>query len=61
MAMLAGANRFWITPGLHAAKIGTETLWLRRIRRHVAAEMALGLLVIALVSLFGTLQPAIEG
>jgi len=57
MAMLAAANRFWITPRL--AKGPAET-WLRRLRRHIAGEQALGLLVIAIVSVLGTLQPAIE-
>jgi len=61
MAMLAAANRFWITPRLHAAAAQAEDTWLRRIRRHVAAELALGTLVIAVVSVLGTLQPAIDG
>jgi putative copper resistance protein D len=55
MAMLAAANRFWIMPRLGAA--GT----LLQLRRNVFAEQALGLLVVAIVSVLGTLDPAIEG
>ncbi len=57
MAALAVANRFWITPRLQAADAASIQPWLRRIRRHVAAEQLLGLLVIAVVSLLGTLGP----
>ena len=58
MAALAAANRFWITPHL-AASVG-DPCWLSRIRRHVWLEQALGVGVVALVGVLGTLQPAID-
>ena len=58
MAALAASNRFWITPRLHRADADGIGLWLHRIRRHVAAELALGLLVVAIVAVLGTLQPS---
>ena len=58
MAALAASNRFWITPRLHHADADGIGLWLHRIRRHVAAELALGLLVVAVVAVLGTLQPS---
>jgi putative copper resistance protein D len=58
MAVLAAANRFWITPQL-VTSLSSAT-WLRRLRWHVAAEQALGLSVLALVSVLGTLEPAIS-
>ena len=57
MAALAAANRFWITPRLHRPGDAPVEPWLRRIRRHVAAELALGLTVVGVVSLLGTLDP----
>jgi putative copper resistance protein D len=59
MAGLAAANRFWIAPAL-AAPSPQDPRWLSRIRRHVAFEQALGLAVLAAVSVLGTIQPAIE-
>ena len=58
MAALATANRFWITPRLAASPSSNH--WLDRLRWHVATEQALGLFVLALVGLLGTLQPAIS-
>ena len=60
MAGLAAANRFWITPPLRRPGEAATDLWLRRIRRHLVAEQSLGLLVLGVVSILGTLQPAIE-
>ena len=57
MAALAGANRFWITPRLRASDAGSVEPWLKRIRQHVAIELVLGVLVVAVVSLLGTLEP----
>jgi putative copper resistance protein D len=59
MAGLAAANRFWITPRLAASP--ADARWLSRIRRHVWLEQGLGLLVVAIVSVLGILQAAVEG
>jgi putative copper resistance protein D len=59
MTMLATANRFWITPQLDRVALPSTGAWLRRLRRHVVGEQVLGLLVLALVSVLGTLQPTI--
>ena len=58
MLMLAAANRFWLMPAL--ARDANQVLIAKdRLRRHVIGEQALGVLVITLVSLLGTLEPAI--
>ena len=57
MALLASANRFWLTPKLSI--FPTSDAWLARLRLHVFGEQALGLVVVALVSVIGTLEPAI--
>jgi putative copper resistance protein D len=57
MALLASANRFWLTPKL--IDFPTSGAWLARLRLHVFGEQALGLIVVGLVSLLGTLEPAI--
>lgn len=60
MLGLAAANRVWITVALNIALPTDQTRpWLRRLRRHIAAEQALGLLVLAAVGYLGTLEPAI--
>jgi len=56
MALLATANRFWITPHLKIAGSPPSEIWLSRLRWHVLAEQTLGVAVLALVSYFGTLQ-----
>ena len=56
MAMLATANRFWLTPKLEASPSSKE--WLARLRSHVIGEQVLGLLVLGVVSVLGTLEPA---
>lgn len=60
MAMLAAMNRFWITP--HVAQATSSSggnNWLRRLRRHVVIEQALGLFVLAVVSFLGTIEPPV--
>jgi len=59
MALLASANRFWITPHLKVAGSPSSEIWLSRLRWRVIAEHTLGLAVLALVSYLGTLQPTI--
>lgn len=58
MACLALANRFWITPRLDQSE-SPDRVWLRRLGRQVALEQGLGIAVIAIVSLLGTLEPAV--
>ncbi len=60
MALLAVANRFWITPRLARASAQDASAWLGRLRRHIISEQALGLIVVGIVSVLGTLQPAFE-
>jgi putative copper resistance protein D len=51
MLALALSNRFWLVPALKAGDT------LARLRRHVIGEEALGLLVILVVSVLGTMEP----
>ena len=60
MAAIATANRWWITPQLCRPGSAFTHAWLARLRCHVLAEQALGLCVVVLVSLLGTLQPAVS-
>ena len=58
MALLA-ANRFWTTPKLDNIDTANSSRWRKRLVLHVTAEQILGLAVLALVSVLGTLQPAL--
>ena len=58
MALLATANRFWLTPKLSCFPTTQE--WLARLRLHVLGEQTLGMVVIGIVSVLGTLEPAIS-
>ncbi len=62
MLALAVSNRFWIVPSL--TKAGTDgpngsTAWTSRLRNHVLSEQFFGLLVLLVVSILGTMRPAI--
>ncbi len=62
MLGLATLNRFFLVPRLIKAN---EMGWhaaaaLIRLRRHILAEQALGLMVILMVSAIGTMEPAIN-
>jgi putative copper resistance protein D len=57
MVALATANRFWLTPQL--SRNPTSQKYLARLRHHVIGEQALGLGVIGIVSILGTLQPPV--
>ena len=62
MLTLAVSNRFWIVPSLTKARTddpGGSTAWISRLRNHVLGEQLLGLTVLLIVSVLGTLQPAI--
>ena len=58
MLLLAAMNRFWLVPVFVAGNTPQQKakalLWLRY---HVISEQLLGLAIIALVSLLGTLAP----
>jgi len=56
MLALAATNRLWLTPRLALAGEGT----LRWLARNGAIEFALGLAVLAIVGMLGTLHPAIH-
>jgi putative copper resistance protein D len=57
MLALATANQFWLVPSL-MNNDGQQDLWLARLRRHVMGEQALGVLVLLVVGILGTLEPA---
>jgi putative copper resistance protein D len=62
MLCLAASNRFRLVPGLAKAPIiGQSNLTLARLRRHIVAEQILGILVVGIASLLGTLSPTIQG
>jgi putative copper resistance protein D len=61
MLALAVLNRYWLLPSLIREKEGGQpAVWLGRLRRHILGEQALGLFVILIVSVLGTMQPAIN-
>jgi len=49
MLLIAGVNRFWLTPRL-ALKSGIEPRALRRLARNSVIEIALGLAIFAIVA-----------
>ncbi|MBA4793364.1 MULTISPECIES: copper homeostasis membrane protein CopD [unclassified Phenylobacterium] len=59
MLGLAAANRFGLTPGLGRALAAPDAYAaaLTALRRSVAIETAVGLIILALVAWFGTLAP----
>jgi putative copper resistance protein D len=62
MLCLAALNRFWLVPTLAKAPTASESdLVLRQLGRHILAEQVLAILVVGIVSLLGTLSPAIQG
>ena len=59
MLLLAAMNRFWLVPNVQAATPGSQTKTsLFRLRYHIIGEQLLGVLIIALVSVLGTLSPS---
>lgn len=61
MILLAAANRFWLMPILaRDALERSEAFYLRRLRLHVVGEQILGVLILWLVSMLGTMEPAIN-
>jgi len=62
MLCLAASNRFWLVPALaKAPAAGESDLVLTQLGRHILAEQILGILITGIVSLLGTLAPAIQG
>ncbi|OAF07768.1 copper resistance protein CopD [Bradyrhizobium centrolobii] len=62
MVALAAANRFWLVPAMSNARPDASEQsmsWLRRLRNHVFGEQFLGAMVLLIVSLLGTMKPAI--
>jgi putative copper resistance protein D len=62
MLALAVSNRFWLVPslteGLEDDRNGSTAL-IDRLRNHVLGEQFLGLAVLSVVSVLGTMRPAI--
>ena len=58
MLALAAANRFWLAPQLQSTPPEEAQAALSRIRQHVALEQAAGFIVLLVVGLLGTLEPA---
>jgi putative copper resistance protein D len=62
MLALAVSNRFWIVPSLNKARKdgrNGSTAWTARLRSHVLGEQFLGFTVLLVVSILGTMRPAI--
>jgi len=59
MLSLAAINQFWLVPSMSKARVAGVSVWERRLRTHVLAEQTLGLLVLSIVSVLGTIRPAI--
>jgi copper resistance protein D len=63
MLALAVANRFWMVPSLIKARTDDpngSTAWTARLRNHVLGEQFLGFMVLVIVSVLGTMRPAID-
>jgi putative copper resistance protein D len=58
MSILAAANRFWLVPTL-IDHDRNSSLSVMRLRRNVLGEQVLGALVLLIVSILGTIEPAI--
>jgi copper resistance protein D len=59
MLALAVSNRFWIVPSLARARTDRLSVWTARLRNHALCEQLLGLIVLLIVSVLGTMRPAI--
>jgi putative copper resistance protein D len=62
MLALAVSNRFWIVPSLTKTRTdgrNAPTAWTARLRNHVLGEQFLGFMVLLIVSILGTMWPAI--
>src|SRR3977135_1778841 len=62
MLALAVSNRFWLVSSLTKARADDpngSAAWTARLRNHVLSEQFLGLMVLLVVSVLGTMQPSI--
>jgi putative copper resistance protein D len=60
MVALAAANRLWLVPLMSSFSNTLDaTVYLHRLRNHVFGEQALGVMVLLIVSILGTMRPAI--
>ena len=61
MLLLAVFNRFWLVPSMSKARAqgAGSSFWTGRLRTHVLGEQFLGLSVLVIVSVLGTIRPAI--
>lgn len=62
MLALAALNRFWLVPSMIKARaedLNDFASWTGRLRTHVLGEQLLGLAVLLIVSVLGTIRPAI--
>lgn len=55
MLVLATANRFWLVPSLAHNRSASLT----RLKRHIYGEQILGIFVLLIVAIIGTIEPAI--
>jgi putative copper resistance protein D len=60
MLTLAALNRFWLVPKLTGGRTASSIGVLKRLSGNVLGEQILGLAVIAIVSLLGMMEPAIN-
>jgi copper resistance protein D len=62
MLLLAVTNRFWLVPAIARSTNSTASEGLLiKLRRQIIGEQVLGFAVVAIVSVLGTLAPAIQG
>jgi putative copper resistance protein D len=59
MLLIAGVNRFWLTPRL-ASRPASELHALHQLTRNSVIEIVLALMIFTIVGLLGTLHPAIH-
>ena len=60
MVALAAANRLWLVPLMSSLSSSLEaTIYQHRLRNHLFGEQALGVMVLLIVSVLGTMRPAI--
>ena len=59
MLLLAVINRFWLVPSMTKAKANGGPVLAGRLRAHVIGEQTLGFMVLSIVSILGTIRPAI--
>jgi len=60
MLLFAAVNRLWLTPRLTSSSIDLADGPLRGLGRNTVAEAALGVIIIVIVALLGTLQPGLD-